>query len=227
MATNQASFTGMWINPHSYQIVVMVFFLLISFSEECIGAGRSMDLTEGVYGNVKDEGGSPVADAEVSLFDGFTIQTVKTDSTGEYRISPLPVSPGLFAVIFFAKSGHIPQAVNIKTNAGRTVEYSTVLKKAYGDNTVFLIGAVYTPIRGGKLQFQSGIRSFSKKSRIRLEREGKIIEGETDLDGHFFFEVPAGTYILRREGGREGVEIELSEGGTVIQNLRSGIVLID
>ncbi len=214
-------YTGVWNK------VLIGPFLLIFLSGECFATGKTFDAQEGVYGSVKGEDGSPVVNAEVNLFDGFTLHAVKTDSEGGYKISKLPVSINSYAVIFFAKMGYIPQAANLRVQEEKDITYSTVMKKAGTRDAGFIIGTIYRPVRGGKLQFHSGIYSFGAKRQVRLERDNKIIKKDTDLKGHFLFEIPPGRYQLSGEGSREGVKIEVSEGQTMIQNLRSGIVLID
>lgn len=211
----------------SHNIVGMAFVLFIISSTECLGAGSSPNVTEWLYGHVRDEHGSPIGDAEVSLFDGFTVQVVKTDTNGLYRISGAPASVDRYAVIFFIKASYLPKAVNIKVSEATGTEYSMVLKEAEKKDSGFVIGAIYQPIRGGKIKFQSGIYGFGKGRKVWLEGVETRIEKETDPEGHFLFEVPPGRYKISGEGVREKVEVDVMEGQTVIRNLRSGLVLVD
>ena len=212
-------YTGVWNS--------IVFFFLILSSGESIEAANSEDITDGVYGYVKNEETSPIVNADISLFDGVTLHVVKTDSDGGYKISNLPVSVNNYTVIFFTKEGYIPDAANLRIHEKKAIEYSVNMKRTNTRNAGFIIGTLYRPVRGGKLQFHSGIYSFGKKKQVRLEWDGEVIEKETDLEGHFLFEVPSGRYELSREGSRERVKIEVSKGQTTIRNLRSGFILID
>ena len=216
------------MTPACYKKVLIVLFFLLLSSEKCTAAGNTIGSGEGVYGYVKDENGSPIVNAGVSLFDGSTLSNnIKTDSNGRYKIFSLSVSMNRYAVIFFTKEGYIPQAANIKMYDRMGTEYSAVMKMAETGNTGFVIGTIYQPIRGGKLKFQSGIYSFGKKSGVLLEQDGKIIKKETDKEGHFLFVVPSGRYKLSRENDRKSIEVDVSAGQTVIKNLRSGIILVD
>lgn len=206
---------------------ILLLSILLPSAKESIGSERSTSLTKKVHGDVKEGDGPPVVNAGVNIFDGFTHQSAKTDSQGRYQIYEVPVSAGRYIVLFFTKEGYIPQAENLKAGEKRDMEYSAVLKRGETGHNGFLIGSIYKPIRGGKLQFQSGIYSFRKRRRVTLERDHTVIKSETDQEGHFLFEVPAGRYTLSGEGLRERAEIEVVPGQTVIQNLRSGVVLVD
>lgn len=208
---------------------MIAFLFLILSSSECIGKGVPTNIAgEGVYGNISDESGSPISGVAVSIFDGFTLyEDINTNSDGRYKISKLPVSADYYAVIFFTKLGYIPEAATLKVLKKEAVEYSIVMKNADNNNTGFVIGTIYQPIRGGKLQYKSGIYHFGKKIGVLLGKDGATIRKETDKEGHFLFEVPPGIYKLRIEGNRKSIEVVVSKGKTVIQNLRSGIALID
>lgn len=210
-----------------YKIVGTVFLSLTFSLAECMGTGRSSDAAEGAYGYVRDEDGSPIGEVDVSIFDGFTIHKVKTGDSGLYKIPEVPVSIDRYAVVFFTKDGYSPKAVNIRVSERKAIEYSAVMERTDVSDTGFIIGTVYQPVRGGKIQFQSGIYGFGKNRRVWLERDGESIENTTDMDGHFLFKVHAGGYKLSGEGSREKAEVKVSVGQTVIRNLRSGIVLID
>ncbi len=215
------------VTSFKWHIFGIAFVSFIISSAECLGAGSSPNVTEWLYGDVRDENGSPMGDVEVSIFDGFTVQVVKTDANGLYRISGAPVSVGRYTVIFFTKAGYAPKAVNIKVSEASGTEYSLVLNETEKKDSSFLIGAVYQPIRGGKIKFQSGIYGFGKGRKVWLEGVETRIEKETDPEGHFLFEVPPGRYKISGEGIREKVEVDVMEGQTVIRNLRSGLVLVD
>ncbi|MBI5406780.1 MAG: carboxypeptidase regulatory-like domain-containing protein [Nitrospirae bacterium] len=206
--------------------IVLVSILLLP-AKDSRGSGRSAAIAEGIRGYVKEGDGSPVVNAGVGIFDGFTLKSVKTDSDGRYKIAELPVSANHYAILFFTKEGYIPQAANLKIREKTDMEYSTILKRGDMGHNGFVIGSIYKPIRGGKIQFQSGIYSFGKGIPVTLERDHKVIKDETDQDGHFLFEAPAGRYTLSGEGLRERAEIEVFTGQTVIRNLRSGVVLVD
>ena len=199
-------------------------------------------LGEGIHGYITNEDTTPVDNADVSIFDGFTIQSVRSDNHGMYKISEALVSPDHYAVLFFTKKDYTPKAVNIKVNRENDFEYSAVMKKTdagsaglYGRHNAgdkpprygFVIGTIYQPIRGGKIKFQSGIYGFGKERRIWLEGEKGIVEKMSDMDGHFLFEVPPGEYRLGGEVTKEKAEVDVQEGETVIKNLRSGLILID
>lgn len=209
------------------KMIGMALLSLIFSSGYCFGGGHAEEISEGVYGHIKDENGSPLINTEVSIFDGFTLKSVKTDSKGRYQIDEVPVSAGRYAVIFFTREGYLPEAANLKIGEKTAMEYSAVLKKGEMGQNGFVIGSIYRPIRGGKIQFQSGIYSFGKGRRVTLKRDHEVIKNETDDEGHFLFEVPAGIYTLSGEGLREKAEIEVVTGQTVVRNLRSGVVLVD
>lgn len=197
------------------------------FSSHCDAFERPAADRKGIHGHVLDESGSPVSNADVTTFDGFTLKEVKTDIKGEYFISDIPVSKNNYLVIFFTKEGFIPGAENIKAGEEDSINLDVVMNKVSTSNSGFIIGVVYQPIRGGKLQYHNGIKSFSKNKNVMLETNEKVITKETDLNGHFIFAVPAGKYSLSKEGGREKLEIEVFPGKTLIKNLRSGFILID
>lgn len=209
---------------------VFLIIMLLStafFSTNCDAYERTSAATKGIYGHVLDENGSPASNAYVTTFDGFTLKEVKTDIKGEYFISDIPVSKNNYLVIFFTKEGFIPRAENIKAGEEDSINLDVVMNKVSTSNSGFIIGVVYQPVRGGKLQYHNGIKSFSKNKDVLLEKNGEVITKETDLNGHFIFEVPAGRYTLSKEGGKEKLEIEITSGKTLIKNLRSGFILID
>ena len=206
--------------------MVLLSILLLP-AKDSMGSGRSAALAEGIYGYVKEGDSSPVVNAGVGIFDGFTLKSVKTDSDGRYKIAELPVSADRYAVLFFTKEGYIPQAANLKIREKTDMEYSAILERGEMGHNGFVIGTIYKPIRGGKIQFQSGIYSFGKRIPVTLKRDHEVIKDETDQEGHFLFEAPAGRYTLSGEGLRERAEIEVFIGQTVIRNLRSGVVLVD
>ena len=223
--------SGTGILQHSNYRGVITGMVLLSIlllpAKDSMGSGRSAALAEGIYGFIKEGDGSPVVNAGVGIFDGFTLKSVKTDSDGRYKIAELPVSADRYAILFFTKEGYIPQAANLKIREKTDMEYSTILKRGDMGHNGFVIGTIYKPIRGGKIQFQSGIYSFGKGIPVTLERDHEVIKDETDQEGHFLFEAPAGRYTLSGEGLREKAEIEVFTGQTVIRNLRSGGVLVD
>lgn len=212
-------YTGVWSS--------LLFLSLIIYLPESPVAGGSTKSAEGVYGHVMDDDGYPIGDVGVTIFDGFTLYTEKTDINGEYKFSKLPVSQGLYGVVFLTKEGFLPKAENIKVGETRSIEYSTVMKSVETANMGFIIGTVYQPVRGGKIQFQSGIYGFGENKKVWLEGNGEIIKKETDEEGHFLFEVPPGKYKLLGEGVREKIEVNVVAGKSIIGNLRSGFVLID
>lgn len=226
-----AKLSGTRILQHSNYCGVITGLTLLSIlllpARDSRGSGRSAALAEGIHGYVKEEDGSPVIDAGVSIFDGFTLKSVKTDSKGRYQIDEVPVSADRYAILFFTKEGYIPQAANLKISEKTDMEYSSILKRGDMGHNGFVIGTIYKPIRGGKIQFQSGIYSFGKGIPVTLERDHEVIKDETDQEGHFLFEAPAGRYTLSGKGLRERTEIEVFTGQTVIRNLRSGVVLVD
>ena len=183
--------------------------------------------TDTVYGVVKDEDNIPIGDAAISIFDGFSIRNIKSDVNGMYNISEPPVSPDLYAVLFFTKDGYIPGIINVKRSEQVKTDYSIVMKRAQKRNTGFVAGVIYQPIRGVKIKFQSGIYGFGKGRRVWLEKTGGVIEAQSNIEGHFVFEVPVGRYMLHAAGSREKAGVEVVEGKTVIRNMRSGIVLVD
>jgi len=208
-------------------IVGTTIALFIISPAESSSSGGTAGVEEWAYGYVRDENGSPIGDAEVSIFDGLSIRTIQTGRDGLYKILEPPASIDRYAVLFFTRTGYIPEALNIKVGEARGTEYSIVLKRGGGSNKGFVIGVIYRPIRGGKIEFENGIHSFGKNKEVRLERNGKEITGVTNADGHFLFEVSPGRYLLYGEGVRRKEEVMVSKGQTVIRNLRSGMILVD
>ncbi len=208
-------------------IIAIILLSLTFFSMECLAIRKPADIIERLYGHVSDENGYPISNLDVSTFDGFTFRNAKTDNMGQYNISELPVSKNNYLVIFFTKEGFIPKADNIVVKEQKNIEHSSVMKINSMEHAGFIIGTVYQPIRGGKLQFNNGIKAFSKSIEVLLENNGNVITKETDMNGHFLFEAPPGKYTLSKGGSKEKLEIDLSAGKTVIKNLRSGFVLID
>lgn len=191
-------------------------------------AGYSVpESTDTISGVIKEMDNIPIGDAEISIFDGFSIRNIKSDVNGMYNISEPPVSPDLYAVLFFTKDGYIPGIINVKRSEQVKTDYSIVMKKTQKRNTGFVAGVIYQPIRGGKIKFQSGIYGLGKGRRVWLEKDGGVIEAQSNIEGHFVFEVPVGKYILHAAGSREKADVEVVEGKTVIRNMRSGIVLVD
>lgn len=182
---------------------------------------------ETLSGVIKDTDNIPVANAEISIFDGFTIRNVKGDRHGAYHILQLPVSADLHAVLFITKYGYIPSIMNIKRGAQDKADYPVTMKRGGTKKNGYVAGVVYQPIRGGKIKYQSGIHRFGPGKRVWLEKNGIITDMRTNQDGQFTFEVPGGRYVLHAEGSREKPVVEVTAGKTVIRNMRSGIVLID
>ncbi len=180
-----------------------------------------------ISGLIKDTDNIPIGNAEISIFDGFSIRNIKSDSNGMYNISQLPVSPDLYAVIFFTKDGYVPSIINVKIREQDKADYPVTMKKAQSEKNGYIAGVIYQPIKGGKIKYQSGIYNFGKGRRVWLEKNGGITETMSNTDGHFIFEVPAGRYRLSAEGSREKADVEVVKGETVIKNTRSGIVLVD
>lgn len=198
-------------------LLTLLFYAGYSVSE-------SPDTISGV---IKDTDNIPIVNAEISIFDGFSIRNIKSDVNGMYIISEPAVSPDLYAVLFFTKDGYIPGIINVKRSEQVKTDYSIVMKRAQKRNTGFVAGVIYQPIRGGKIKFQSGIYGFGKGRRVWLKKDGRIIETKSNESGHYIFAIPSGQYILHAEGSREKATVEAVEGKTVIRNMRSGIVLVD
>ncbi|MCC7201514.1 MAG: carboxypeptidase regulatory-like domain-containing protein [Nitrospirae bacterium] len=180
-----------------------------------------------ISGVIKDTHDMPVSDAEIGIFDGFTIQRIRSDDKGAYSISRLPVSDGLYAVLFFTRDGFVPSIINVKKNRLDSREYPVTMKRAESEKSGYIAGVVYQPVKGGKIRYQSGINRFGQERSIWLEGDGIAAESRTNKDGQFILEVPAGRYVLRAEGAGEKQVVEAVAGKTVIRNIRSGIVLID
>src|SRR3989304_2347371 len=210
-----------------FVFIILCIISLIFLSGGVILAEELISADEGIHGYIKDENGSPLQDVDVSLFDGFSLHNVKTDNNGEYIISKLPVSINYYLILFITKDGYTPRAINLKIKDKVVIEYSTLLGRVEREDTGFVIGAIYQPARGGKIKFHSGIKDFGEKRLVWLENGQERIEKETDINGHFLFEILPGNYSLKSEVTKDKQEIEVSGGQTIIRNLRSGIVLID
>lgn len=180
-----------------------------------------------ISGVIKDTHDTPVSDAEIGIFDGFTIRQIMSDNNGAYSISKLPVSEGLYAVLFVTRDGFAPSIINVKSGGQDIGEYPVTMRRAESGKNGYIAGVVYQPVRGGKIRYQSGINRFGQGRRVWLERDGIAAESTTNKDGQFIFDVPAGRYVLRAEGSGEKQVVEAEAGKTVIRNMRSGIVLID
>lgn len=210
-----------------FNIFIILLLSLAFFSTACFAAVKQPDMEKGAYVHIMDESGSPISNAAVSIFDGFTFHNSKADIKGEYYISDIPVSKNNYMVIFISKEGFIPIADNVKVEDARVIEHPAIMKKTTSQHTGFIIGVIYHPVRGGKLQFTRGIKGFSIHKEVFIKGSETVITKETDKNGLFLFELPQGRYILSNGGGREKPEIDLLSGKTVIKNLRSGFTLID
>ena len=192
-----------------------------------IGDNTLPKYADAISGVIKGSDDIPIVSADISIFDGFSLRNTKSDSKGVYNILQLPVSADLYAVLFITKDGYVPTIVNFKKREEVKTDYPVIMKRADSEKAGYIGGVIYQPIRGGKIQFQSGINSFGRGKRVWLEKDGIITETTSNKDGHFIFEVPGGQYVLHAEGSREKAAVEIREGKTVIRNMRSGIVLID
>ncbi|MCC6543232.1 MAG: carboxypeptidase regulatory-like domain-containing protein [Nitrospirae bacterium] len=189
--------------------------------------GTLLRYADAISGVIIDPDNIPIEGAEISLFDGFLLKNTKSDSNGVYNILQLPVSAGLMAVLFITKDRYVPSIVSFKRREGVKTDFPVILKRADKEKAGFVGGVIYQPISGGKIQHQSGINGFGREKRVWLENDGIIIETKSNQEGHFIFEVPVGHYLLQAEGSREKPVVEITEGKTVIRNMRSGIILVD
>ena len=208
--------------------ILLIILLYAAYLVTADAAGRS-DIrdTDTISGVIKSEDNTPIGNAEISIFDGFTIRSIKSDSNGVYNILQLPVSAGLHAVLFITKDGYVPSIINIKRREDVKADYPVIMKRAESEKNGYIAGVVYQPIKGGKIKYQSGINSFGRGKRVWLENEGITTETKSNQDGQFILEVPAGRYVLHAEGSREKPVVEITEGKTTIRNMRAGIVLVD
>lgn len=217
-------------NKWSGRLTVLLIILLYAadFVITASAAGRN-DLrdTDTISGVIKGEDNTPIGNAEISIFNGFTIRSIKSDSNGLYNILQLPVSADLHAVLFITKDGYVPSIINVKRREEVKADYPVSMKRAWTEENGYIAGVVYQPIKGGKIKYQSGINSFGREKRVWLENEGIITETKSNQDGQFILEVPAGRYVLHAEGSRERPVVEITEGKTTIRNMRAGIVLVD
>ncbi len=208
--------------------VLLIILLFAAYFVTANAAGRS-DIrdTDTISGVIKDEDNTPIGNAEISIFDGFTIRSIKSDSNGAYNILQLPVSADLHAVLFITKDGYVPSIINVKRREEVKADYPVTMKRAESEKNGYIAGVVYQPIKGGKIKYQSGINSFGREKRVWLENEGIITETKSNQDGQFILEIPAGRYVLHAEGSRERPVVEITEGKTTIRNMRAGIILVD
>mgnify|MGYP000249883677 CR=1 FL=1 len=196
-------------------------------SADAVGDNALPKYADAISGVIRGSDDTPIDSADISIFDGFSLQNIKSDSKGVYNILQLPVSAGLSAVLFITKDGYVPSIINFKRREEVRTDYPVIMQRMVSKKAGYIGGVIYQPIRGGKIQFQSGINSFGRGKRVWLEKEGTITETKSNQDGHFIFEVPGGQYVLHAEGSRERPVVEITEGKTVIRNMRSGIVLVD
>ena len=200
---------------------------LPGINAQSVGDNALSKYADAISGVITGSDNVPIESAEISIFDGFSQQNIKSDSKGVYNILQLPVSAGLSAVLFITKDGYIPSIINFKRREEVKTDYPVIMQRMVSKKAGYIGGVIYQPIRGGKIQYQSGINSFGRERRVWLEKEGLITETKSNQDGHFIFEVPGGQYVLHAEGSRERPVVEITEGKTVIRNMRSGIVLVD
>ena len=217
-------------NKCSGRLTVLLIILLYAadFVITASAAGRN-DIrdTDTISGVIKGEDNTPIGNAEISIFDGFSIRSIKSDSNGLYNILQLPVSADLHAVLFITKDGYVPSIINVKRREEVKADYPVTMRRAGPGENGYIAGVVYQPIKGGKIKYQSGINSFGRGKRVWLENEGIITETKSNQDGQFILEVPAGRYVLHAEGSREKPVVEITEGKTTIRNMRAGIILVD
>lgn len=208
--------------------VLLIILLYPACFVTANAAGRS-DLrgTDTISGIIKAEDNTPIGNAEISIFDGFTIRNIKSDSNGLYNILQLSVSADLHAVLFITKDGYVPSFINVKRREDVKADYPVIMKRAESEKNGYIAGVVYQPIKGGKIKYQSGINSFGREKRVWLENEGITTETKSNQDGQFILEIPAGRYVLHAEGSRERPVVEITAGKTTIRNMRAGIVLVD
>ena len=208
--------------------VLLIILLYAAYFVTANAAGRSdLSGSDTISGVIKNGDNTPVGNAEISIFDGFTIRSIRSDSNGVYNILQLPVSADLHAVLFITKDGYVPSIINVKRREEVKADYPVTMKRAESEKNGYIAGVVYQPIKAGKIKYQSGINSFGREKRVWLENEGITTETKSNQDGQFILEVPAGRYVLHAEGSRERPVVEIAEGKTTIRNMRAGIVLVD
>ncbi len=197
------------------------FLILLFYS------GYSLPKSPEISGVIRNSENIPVGDAEIGIFDGFTVRSMTSDKNGAFSVLTLPVSFDLYAVLFFTKDGYIPSIRSVRRSKSDTADYSVVMNRMNSMEHGYLAGVVYQPVKGGKVRYQSGINRLGSGRKVWLEKDGSIAETKTSPQGHYILEVPPGQYVLRSEGSREKPVVEISGGKTVIRNMRSGIILVD
>ncbi len=200
---------------------------LSGINDQAISDNSLSKYADEISGVIKGSDDVPIVSAEISIFNGFSFSNTTSDSKGVYNILNLPVTADLSAVLFITKDGYVPLIINFKRREDVKTYYPVILKRTESYKNGFIAGVVYQPVKGGKIKYQSGINSFGREKRVWLEKDGITTETTSNKNGHFIFEVPAGTYMLHSEGSREKPAVEVTEGKTVIRNMRSGIVLVD
>jgi len=138
-----------------------------------------------------------------------------------------PFAGGFYMVLFFHKEGYIPliKPVKVDPTSGREIQIR--LERNRKPHRGFLAGVIYKPVRGGKLRFRKGIFGFLKDQPVDIYDENREIKHTTTSDsyGRFLMELPPGRYIIRINKKERTFHIKPNK--TTIENLRSGIVLID
>ena len=215
-----------WIGRLTVLLIIVLYAAYFVITASAAGRTDIRD-TDTISGVIKGEDNTPIGNAEISIFDGFTIRSIKSDRNGVYNILQLPVSADLHAVLFITKDGYIPSIINVKRREKVKADYPVTMKRAESEKNGYIAGVVYQPIKGGKIKYQSGINSFGRGKRVWLENEGITTETKSNQDGQFILEVPAGRYVLHAEGSREKPVVEITEGKTTIRNMRAGIILVD
>ena len=111
--------------------VLLIILLFAACFVTANAAGRS-DIrdTDIISGVIKGEDNTPIGNAEISIFDGFTILSIKSDRNGVYNILQLPVSADLHAVLFITKDGYIPSIINVKRREKVKADYPVTMKRA-------------------------------------------------------------------------------------------------
>src|SRR3972149_7804902 len=148
--------------------ILLIILLYAAYLVTADAAGRS-DIrdTDTISGVIKSEDNTPIGNAEISIFDGFTIRSIKSDTNGVYNILQLPVSADLHAVLFITKDGYVPSIINVKRREEVKADYPVTMRRAGPGENGYIAGVVYQPIKGGKIKYQSGINSFGRGKRVR------------------------------------------------------------
>lgn len=199
---------------------IIIFSLLFLFSS-CVASLSTFSET-----NVLFFEGDIDKTMEIFIFDGFKLSSI--DRNSDVFKKKAPVTYGHYFVLFFIKSGCIPQ-VKVYQAGKKDIKIGDIQIESTTDgNAGFLVGVIYKPVYGGKIVPRKGIVEFSDGMNIRVVNDkGESYVAKSGDNGVFCIRLAAGKYKIFVGDSKKGVDVAIKKGITTIQNLQKGLVLID